>query len=60
MVKGLDGFITTCRIENPGIDPQIILEARHGSLFVLLGNWNTTQARAVAQQIIDICDVAES
>lgn len=59
-VKGLDGFTTDCRVENPGIDPQIILEAHHGTLFVMLGNWNTTQAREVARLILDTCDKAEA
>lgn len=59
MIKGLDNWITECRIENPGIDPQIILEASSGSLFVRLGNFNTWQARALAELIVKTCDHAE-
>lgn len=59
MIKGLDNWITDCRIENPGIDPQIILEASSGSLFVRLGNFNTWQARALAELIVKTCDHAE-
>lgn len=58
-IKGLDNWTTVCRTEQPGIDPQIIIEARNGSLFVLLGNFNTTQARALAGLIIKTCDEAE-
>lgn len=60
MIRGLDGFTTTCRIENRGIDPQIVLEAHNGGLFVLLGTWNTSQAREVARMIIERCDEADS
>lgn len=59
MVKGLDNWVTSCRIENPGIDPQIILEASSGSLFVRLGNFNLHQARALAVLINKTCDNAE-
>lgn len=59
MIKGLDNWITDCRIENPGIDPQIILEASSGSLFVRLGNFNTSQARELARLINTTCDKAE-
>ena len=59
MIKGLDNWTTVCRIEQPGIDPQIIIEARNGRLFVLLGNFNTTQARELAGLIIKTCDEAE-
>lgn len=59
MIKGLDNWLTGCRIENPGIDPQIILEASSGSLFVRLGNFNTRQARALADLINKTCDKAE-
>ena len=58
-VKGLDNWVTTCRIEQPGIDPQIIIEARNGSLFVLLGNFNLHQARALAGLINQTCNEAE-
>jgi hypothetical protein len=51
--------MTDCRIENPGIDPQIILESSSGSLFVRLGNFNTRQARALAELIVKTCDNAE-
>lgn len=59
MIKGLDNWITNCRVENPGIDPQIILEASSGSLFVRLGNFNLHQARALAELIVKTCDDAE-
>lgn len=59
MIKGLDNWITECRIENPGIDPQIIVEASHGTLFVRLGNFNTRQARGLASLIAATCDAAE-
>jgi hypothetical protein len=59
VIKGLDNWMTDCRIENPGIDPQIILEASSGSLFVRLGNFNTRQARALAELIVKTCDNAE-
>ena len=59
MVKGLDNWITRCRIENPGIDPQIILEASSGSIFVRLGNFNLYQARELAVLINETCDSAE-
>lgn len=59
MIKGLDNWLTDCRIENPGIDPQIILEASSGSLFVRLGNFNLHQARALAVLINKTCDNAE-
>ena len=59
MVKGLDNWITTCRIEQPGIDPQIVIEARNGRLFLLLGNFNCTQARQLADLINKTCDDAE-
>ena len=57
--KGLDNFVTSVRIEDPGIDPRIVLEASSGSLSVMLGNWNITQARAVARAILDACEEAE-
>lgn len=59
MIKGLDNWTTACRIEQPGIDPQIIIEAKNGSLFVLLGNFNCHQARALADLINQTCDEAE-
>lgn len=59
MIKGLDNWTTACRIEQPGIDPQIIIEAKNGSLFVLLGNFNLSQARALADLINQTCDEAE-
>lgn len=60
MVKGLDNWVTSCRVEDPGIDPRVVLEARNGSIFVQLGNWNLSQARDVAHQINQICDEAEA
>ena len=59
MVKGLDNWLTDCRIEQPGIDPQIIIEASHSSLFVRLGNFNVPQARQLAALINQTCDEAE-
>jgi hypothetical protein len=60
MVKGLDNWTTDVLIENPGIDPQIIIEAKSpGSLFVRLGNFNTRQARQLADLINQTCDEAE-
>lgn len=60
MVKGLDNWTTRCRIENHGIDPQIILEASLGRVFVQLGNFNLSQARDVARMILAKCDEAET
>lgn len=60
MIKGLDNWHTGCRIENTGIDPQIIIEASRCSLFVRLGNFNLPQARALADLINKTCDEAES
>ncbi len=58
-VKGLDNWATDCRVVNPGIDPQIIIEATNGRLTVLLGNYNLSQAREVAAMILKTCDEAE-
>jgi len=60
MVKGLDNFHTFARIEDRGIDPRIVLEARQGSLSVMLGNWTCDQARSVAKMLTDAADEAES
>jgi hypothetical protein len=59
MVRGLDNWVTVCRVENHGIDPQIIIEARNRSLTVLLGNFNVRQAREVAEMILRTCEYAE-
>jgi hypothetical protein len=58
-IKGLDNWTSECRIENPGIDPQIIIEASHTGMFVRLGNFNVPQARELAAHIIETCDEAE-
>lgn len=59
MIKGLDNWNTDCRIENHGIDPQIIIEASRRSLFVRLCNFNMRQARELADLINKTCDEAE-